>query len=119
MSYFAFDQAFTGGGYVAAGDCNANGRADVVVGAGAGAAPEVKVFDQTGEIIQRFLAFAPSDRNGVRVGTADVNRDGRMDIITGAGPGDVPVVECRDATDLGQLERALAFEPGFLGGVFV
>ena len=122
QSFFAFDPGFTGGVYVAAGDCDANGRADVIAGAGAGGGPQVKVFDPAGKVIQNFFAFAPSTqstRNGVRVGSADLDGDGRLDILTGAGPGDAPLVECRNAMDLEQLERTFAFEPGFRGGVFV
>ena len=43
-SFLAFDPGFTGGVHVAAGDINGDGRADLIVGAGAGAAPHVRVF---------------------------------------------------------------------------
>ena len=55
----------------------------------------------------------------MRVASADLNGDGKADVLTAAGPGDAPVVECREATNLAQLERLFAFEPEFLGGVNV
>src|SRR5439155_12888022 len=42
--FFAFDPRFTGGIYVAAGDVNGDGFADVIVGADAGGGPNVAVF---------------------------------------------------------------------------
>ena len=42
--FFAYEAAFAGGVYVGAGDLNADGKADIVTGAGAGGGPHVKVF---------------------------------------------------------------------------
>src|SRR5262249_3909658 len=42
--FFAFDMTFTGGVWVAAGDVNDDGRADIIVGADAGGSPRVRVF---------------------------------------------------------------------------
>lgn len=122
QSFFAYSIAFTGGVFVAAGDCDADGKADIVTGAGRGGAPHVEVFSGTGKLLQSFLAFTPSTTtttNGVRVGCADFNGDGRADLLTGAGSGDAPILECRDAMKLTQLERSFAFDPSFLGGIYV
>lgn len=43
--YFVFDREFRGGVSVAAADFTGDGRAEVVVGAGAGGGPRVRVFD--------------------------------------------------------------------------
>src|SRR5262249_12423004 len=59
QSFFAYDTAFLGGVYVNAGDFDGDGRAEILVGAGAGAQPHVKIFrgDFPGFAIASFIAF--------------------------------------------------------------
>jgi membrane-associated phospholipid phosphatase len=121
-SFFAYAPQFLGGVTVAAGDCDGDGRAEIITGAGRGGGPHVKLFTQFGALVQSFFAFGPLNpptTNGVRVGCADVDGDGRVDILTAAGSGDAPLVECRDAANLKLIERNLAYDPTFLGGVWV
>src|SRR5205085_11816 len=83
--FFAFDAAFTGGVTVAAGDVTGDGRPDVVVGADAGGGPQVKVFAPDGTLKASFVAYDSALRGGVHVAVADVNGDGKGDVVTGAG----------------------------------
>lgn len=126
-SLFPFTPSFTGGVYVAAGDVNGDGVPDTVVGAGATPAggggaggPRVVVFDGVTQApLHDFLAYDPTFTGGVRVAVGDVNGDGRADVITGAGPGGGPHVKVFNGAT-GALERSVfAFEPNFLGGVYV
>src|SRR5262249_39561411 len=85
--FFAVGGAFNGGVFVAAGDVNKDGAADIIVGADAGGASEVQVFNgRNGAMMLDFFAYG-AFAGGVRVGAADINGDGFADIITGAGPG--------------------------------
>src|SRR5262249_33539975 len=119
-SFMAYCPSFTGGVYVAAGDLNGDGWADIVTGAGAGGGPHVEVFSgQDGTLVLSFLAFAPGFTGGARVGTVDVNGDGRADIIAGAGPGGGPEVRVFSGAGGAVLWEFFAYDPGFLGGVFV
>jgi hypothetical protein len=119
-SFFAFDAGFTGGVFVAAGDVTGDGYADIVVGAGAGGLPQVKVFDGlTGAELRSFLAYDSSFTGGVRVAAGDVNGDGTVDVVTGAGPGGAPHVKVFDGVTGVEFRSFLAFDPGFTGGVFV
>jgi hypothetical protein len=89
--------------------------------------PVVKAFSQaslatfnpTPLPIQSFFAFDPGFRGGVRVDSIDGNNDGRLDYIVSAGPGENPLVRVIDFASLQDIYRIQAFDPSFLGGVFV
>src|SRR5207237_1285564 len=111
QDFFTNDPAFTGGVFVAAGDVNGDGRADIITGAGAGDPPQVKVFDgATGALLTSFLAFDADFQGGVRVAAGDVNADGTPDIIVAAGPGGGPHVRIFDGKSSAQLADYFAFD---------
>jgi Ca2+-binding RTX toxin-like protein len=119
-SFFAYPPSFAGGVYVAAGDVNGDGFADIITGADAGGGPHVKVFDgRSNAESASFLAYGSSFQGGVRVAAGDVNGDGRADIITGAGPGGGPHVKVFDVSSGQEIASWLAYSPNFTGGVFV
>jgi hypothetical protein len=115
-----YDAAFTGGVRHAVGDVTGDGIDDLITAAGPGGGPHVKVFDgKTGGVLREFFAYDTAFAGGVEVTVGDVNRDGRRDVITGAGAGGGPHVRAFDALSGKTLADFLAFEPGFRGGVFV
>jgi hypothetical protein len=65
------------------------------------------------------LAFPPGFLGGDFVAVGDVNGDGRLDLVVGAGPGGLPLVASFDAVSLAALDSFFAFPPSFNGGVFV
>lgn len=111
--------ALKGGAWVAAGDVNGDGRADIVTGHASG--PLVNVFD--GASLKKFLSFEPYGagfKGGINVASGFItdNRDGGAEIITGAGPGGGPHVRVFDS-QLKVTHDFDAFDPGFQGGVRV
>jgi len=121
-SFFAFGTTFTGGVFVAAGDIDGDGRADIVTGAGGGAGgPHVKVFSgQSGSLLHDFFAYDAAFAGGVRVATGDVNGDGHVDVVTGAGAGSAGGhVKVFDGATGATLRSFLAYDAGFTGGVYV
>lgn len=117
--FLAYRANFQGGVFVAAGDVNGDGRADIITGPGAGGRPVVRVFDGlTGNMIQSFLAYDPEFLGGVNVAAGDVNGDGVDEIITGAGPGGGPHVKVFNPVDMTLLNSFFAYT-NFLGGVYV
>jgi len=101
------DPAFRGGCRIALGDINGDGFPDLVVAAGAGGGPRVAVFDgaalgrgQAVKLVSDFFIFEPVLRDGVFVSVGDINRDGRGDLVVGAGPGGGPRVFIADGLAL-------------------
>jgi len=119
-SFFAFDPGFTGGVRVAAGDVDGDGRADIIVGAGPGGGPHVRVLSGANlSELASFWAYDPAFDAGVTVAAGDVNGDGRADIVTGVGPGGGPHVRVLSGLDLSELASFFAYDPSFQGGVNV
>jgi hypothetical protein len=109
-----------GGVYLAAGNVSGDGLAEIITGAGESGGPHVRVFGQTPlRPIGEFLAYDPRFTGGVRVGVGDVNGDGRLDILTGPGPGGGPDIRGYDGATGAMLSAFLAFDPAFVGGVYV
>jgi hypothetical protein len=125
-SFFAFTPAFSGGVNVAVGDVNGDGFQDVIVAADAGGGPHVRVLSGlNGGELASFIAYHPAFTGGVRVAAADLNLDGRAEILTAPGPGGGPHIRIFDntgnpfATSGGLLNSFFAYDAGFTGGVFV
>lgn len=109
---------FHGGIFVAAGDANGDGTADIVVGLDAGSAPTVNVFSgKDFSSLGTFTAGSTDFAGGVRVGTVTIN--GKTAIVTGSGPGGSPQVQVFDGTTFQPVQSFFATDPNFSGGVFV
>jgi FtsP/CotA-like multicopper oxidase with cupredoxin domain len=137
FDFFAFSTEFSGGVDVAAGDFNADGFADIVVGAGPGGGPQVSIFDgQTGNVLTQFFAYDQSFRGGVTVAVGDVDGSSFNSVITGAGAGggshvksfrnsrffdmdDTPILPGNQSITMNQTGEFMAYETAYTGGVQV
>jgi hypothetical protein len=123
-SFMAYASSFTGGVFVATGDLDGDHVAEILTGAGFGAPPHVKTFalsTPSGAVSERlsFLAFPDGFRGGVRVAAADRDADGLADLILAPGPGMGPNVRAVSGLTLSALDSFFAYDPAYLGGVFV
>jgi hypothetical protein len=118
--FLVFGADFRGGVHVAAGDLTADGRADIVAGAGAGGGSFVRAYNGvSGALIREFLAFDAAFRGGVRVAAADLNADGHAEIVTAAGPGGAPEVKVFHGATNVVISSFLAYPSWVTSGVFV
>lgn len=118
-SFFAFNQFFSQGFFVAAGDVDGSGDDEIIVGIDAGSVPTVGVYDPfTGEQLQAFSAYDPGFTGGVRVGVDfDVSR--RANILTTPGPGGGPQVRIFSGLSDTLIDEFFAYNPLFTGGLFI
>jgi hypothetical protein len=119
---------FGGGLFLAAGDVDRDGKAELAISADVGGGPRVgilKVVNNSLRPTVDFIAFGTPDfRGGARVAMADVNRDGVADLMVGAGVGGGPRVSVYDGTSLLSSQTRLmpdffALDPSLRSGVFV
>jgi peptidylprolyl isomerase len=134
-----FGDGYRGGADVAAGDVNADDRADIIAAASRGAG-FVNVFlaPESGAPISNvpfrsFTAFAPSYLGGATVAAADLGTfsggrtvdaatpDGRLEVVVASGSGMTPTVAAYDLSGAtaARLRSFAAFTPALRTGLHV
>ena len=73
-------------------DVDGDGKAEIITGADVGGGPRVRVLKvrQGFEPVADFFVYDVNLRSGVRVGTVDVNGDGKVELIVAPGVGGGP-----------------------------
>ncbi|MFA5107455.1 MAG: L,D-transpeptidase [Patescibacteria group bacterium] len=118
--FYAFDENFKGGGTVAVGDLGGDGMKEIVVGAGPGGGPQVRIVRLDGTEIKNFFVYGEDFRGGIRVAVGDLNGDGRDEIITGTGEGGGPQIRVFDGYGREKFTAGFfAFAEDYRGGVQV
>ncbi len=123
--FYAFEPGLRTGVYLAVGDVDGDGAADLIVGAGPGGGPRVVVFagrtllGVTPSASATFFVGDASARGGVSVSAVDVDGDGRTELLTGAGRGYLPRVRFSDPRTGATLDEFAAEYQEFLGGIEV
>jgi hypothetical protein len=131
--FFAFEQTLRNGVFIAVGDLNADGFADIIAGGGPGGGPRVTVFSSKDLVtsggatltpLANFFGGDPNNRGGIRIAVKNLDGDDRADIVVGSGEGAGSRVSAYLGTTVapvGTPPTVLDFDafPGFTGGVFV
>jgi hypothetical protein len=130
--FFVFEQALRNGAFVAAGDLDGDGRAELVAGGGPGGGPRVLALNgadlvaglgDRSRAVANLFAGSADDRGGARVAVKNLDGDGRADVVVGNGAGAGSRVTAYLGGTLGAAPTAGAFAfdafPDFVGGVFV
>jgi hypothetical protein len=69
------------GADVAMGDVDGDGADEIIVGAGPGGGPHIRIYEANGTLMPlSFFAFHPLYRGGISVASADVDGDNRAEI---------------------------------------
>ena len=126
LSMDAFESNFRGGVYVAAGDVNGDGRADLIITPDEGGGPRVRIISGNG-FVQLADFYGIDDANfggGARAATGDINNDGRIDLLIAAGFGGGPRLAGFDGLTLQTDRRKLfndffVFEQTLRNGIFL
>ncbi len=122
-SFNAYDAKFRGGVNVAVGDINGDGRAEIITSMREGGDSTIKIFspDGTGKKLDYF-AYDKTYKGGVNITAADVNGDGRAEIITapmgGAGP-NIRIFGLKSGKMVRVISDFLAYDKNFRGGIAV
>ncbi|MBU4421845.1 S8 family serine peptidase [Candidatus Parcubacteria bacterium] len=89
-----------------------------VLGAVPGDEPKIWLLDGKGDVKKEFFAFAPSFRGGVNLALGDIDNDGIIEIIAGAGVGGGPQIRIFNLS--GELENQFfTYETNHRNGVNV
>lgn len=107
--------------YLAAGDVDGDGQPEIITSLQRGLSQvQVAAVDTSINITPGILTFQPYDKkvvSGAVVAAADIDADGRADIITAPGAGNIATVKVFDGQTAALLHQFNAFENTFKGGV--
>lgn len=112
-----FEDSYQGTINLAVGDLGTDGIDEIVVNRGPLYEPKVEALRRDGSKIFDFLAYSSNFLGGVFLDLADLDGDGRKEIITGAGFSGGPHV--RSFKDDRHFRSFFAFNPSWRNGVRV
>jgi hypothetical protein len=125
---FAGSEGFTGGGFVAVGDIDDDGFAEIVITPDVSGGPRVTIFSvSNGVPVVRanFLGITDANfRGGARAAIGDINGDGRGEVVVAAGQGGGPRISVFDGASIFTARNRLfgdffVFDQSLRDGVYL
>lgn len=122
--FFAYERPFLGGVRIASCDVDGDGIDELITAPGPGRASTIRVLRLAGAVVTELIAFdafEPGFTGGAYIACADLDADGRAEVVVGAGPGRAPEVQVYSVglSTVVPVATFLAYESGFRGGVRV
>lgn len=119
--FLAFDKNFKGGGYVAMGNVTGNKKSEIIVGAGYGGGPQVRIFDKKGNSTGiNFYAFKKKYKKGVSLAACNLDGGGKKEIVVGKALEDrskIRIYRIKKNKEAKLLASFRAYSKDFAGGV--
>ncbi|MFH1207775.1 MAG: hypothetical protein V1668_04180 [Patescibacteria group bacterium] len=101
---------------VASCDLDGDAKSEIVAVPGKGAAPQINIFNASGQMIRSFYALDGKFRGGTGLACGDVNGDGQGEIIVSALEGGGPHVTIHNSSGK-VLGNFMAYAKSFRGGI--
>ena len=118
--FYPYTENYNQGVNITIGDLDNNGTMEIITGTEMGGGPHVRIFNSDGKLINPgFFAYADSFRGGVNITVGDMEGDGYLEIIAGAGVGGGPHVRIFAADGKLINPGFFAYDKSFRGGVNV
>ncbi|MFH0988307.1 MAG: S8 family serine peptidase [Parcubacteria group bacterium] len=116
--FYAYDKSYAGGLHVRIADMDGDGVSEIAIAPRAGMMPKIKFFSGLGQLKKSLTVYDARFLGGVNFNLVDINKDGKIDVLTGQGKGGAPVVKAVDYNGK-QLLSFTAYDKTFNGGVEV
>lgn len=116
--FFAFNSSIRSGFSIATCDLNNDSKEEILVGAGKGMEPYLKIFNSDGKMLRQYLVYDTRFRGGVNVACGDLNNDGSPEIATAPARNGGPHIRIFNYNGL-LISQFFAYSSLFTGGVSI
>ncbi len=116
-----YPSSYVGGVEIAVGDIDGDGKPEIIVAQDRGA-PKVSIYRGPSgnfQLVGSFYAYETTFIGGVSLAAADLDGDGKAEIITGSGSGRTAEVRVFNGETHALIKDIVAFDPSFRGGITV
>ncbi len=115
--FYPYGSGMKAGINVAVGDLEGSGFSQIVVAPRKGAGPQVLLYSIDGQKLSNGIwAYSKKLSSGVNLAVADIDGEGRAEIIMGVGPGSAPHLTAFRSEGT-RLWNTFPYDMGFRGGL--